>query len=325
MPGSNGRGFVKRTMAGRIVAVVLLCAPLGPALLGPVGRAAADQNGNTNSEITAAKQQISAIQSRVSAGATAIHALTVAFDQVSLQAQILSQQVAADETQIAELRQKVSTDQGALRKQAILSYTGGAVAPTGSLPAGADPSVRAEYLQVATGDMTQTVDQYRLEQAQLSVAAANLERQELASQAAEDQMSLTRANALRQAAAEQAQLTSLQVRLTSLEVQAAAQATQGLPVNNGIVAVVHSLVSGGGAGGVWLQLRECESGNNYQANTGNGFYGAYQFSESTWANLGYPGRPDQEPPGMQDEAAQKLQAQSGWGQWPACSAALGLS
>lgn len=325
MPGTDGCGFVKRTMAGRIVAVVLLCAPLGPALIGPAGHAAADQNGNTNAQITAAKQQISAIQSRVSAGAAAIHALTVAFDQVSLQAEILSQQVASDENQIADLRQKVSTDQGALRREAILSYTGGAVAPTGSLPAGADPSVRAEYLQVATGDMSQTVDQYRLEQSQLSVAAANLERQELASQEAVDQMSLSRANALRQAEAEQAQLTSLQGRLTSLEVQAASQATQGLPVNNGIVAVVHSLVSGGGAGGVWLQLRECESGNNYQANTGNGFYGAYQFSGSTWANLGYPGRPDQEPPGMQDQAAQRLQAQSGWGQWPACSAALGLN
>ncbi len=82
---------------------------------------------------------------------------------------------------------------------------------------------------------------------------------------------------------------------------------------------------GGGAGGVWLQLRECESGDDYQANTGNGYYGAYQFSQQTWTNLGYPGRPDLEPPAMQDAAAQKLQAQSGWGQWPACSAALGLS
>ncbi|HEX4865146.1 MAG TPA: hypothetical protein VFV02_13835, partial [Acidimicrobiales bacterium] len=251
VPGTDGCGFVKRTMAGRIFAVVLLCAPLGPALVGPAGHAAADQSG-TNSQISATKQQISAIRNQVSAGAANIHSLTVAFDQANLQAQILGQQVSADETQIAELRQKVSTDQDALRKEAILSYTGGAVAPTGSLPVGADPSVRAEYLQVATGDMTETVDQYRTEQSQLSVAAVNLERQELASQAAVDQMSLARANALRQAATEQAQLTSLQGRLTSLETQAA---TQGLPVNNGFVAVVHSLVSGGGAGGVWLQLR----------------------------------------------------------------------
>lgn len=75
---------------------------------------------------------------------------------------------------------------------------------------------------------------------------------------------------------------------------------------------------------VWLELRNCESGDNYQANTGNGFYGAYQFTQSTWTALGYPGRPDQAPPAMQNQAAVKLQAQSGWGQWPACSAALGL-
>ena len=41
--------------------------------------------------------------------------------------------------------------------------------------------------------------------------------------------------------------------------------------------------------------------------------------------LGYPGRPDLEPPAMQDQAAMRLQAESGWGQWPACSAALGLT
>jgi hypothetical protein len=78
-------------------------------------------------------------------------------------------------------------------------------------------------------------------------------------------------------------------------------------------------------GGVWAALRQCESGGNYQENTGNGFYGAYQFSASTWTNLGYPGRPDQAPPAMQDAAAQKLQARSGWGQWPACSRKLGLT
>lgn len=76
--------------------------------------------------------------------------------------------------------------------------------------------------------------------------------------------------------------------------------------------------------GVWLELRECESSDNYQTDTGNGFFGAYQFVQSTWTSLGYPGRPDLEPPWMQDEAAEKDQAVSGWGQWPTCSAELGL-
>ncbi|HTV11473.1 MAG TPA: transglycosylase family protein [Acidimicrobiales bacterium] len=77
-------------------------------------------------------------------------------------------------------------------------------------------------------------------------------------------------------------------------------------------------------GGVWLELRECESGDDYAEDTGNGYYGAYQFSEPTWAALGYPGRPDLEPYWLQDQAAQRLEAAGGWGQWPACSAALGL-
>ena len=82
--------------------------------------------------------------------------------------------------------------------------------------------------------------------------------------------------------------------------------------------------SGAPTGGAWLELRECESGDNYQADTGNGFYGAYQFSASTWVDLGYPGRPDEEPYWMQDQAAARLEATAGWGSWPSCSAALGL-
>jgi hypothetical protein len=75
---------------------------------------------------------------------------------------------------------------------------------------------------------------------------------------------------------------------------------------------------------VWERLRRCESGGRYNINTGNGFYGAYQFLPSTWRGLGFPGMPHQAPPSMQDEAAQKLQARSGWGQWPACTRKLGL-
>ena len=77
-------------------------------------------------------------------------------------------------------------------------------------------------------------------------------------------------------------------------------------------------------GDVWARLRQCESGGRYNINTGNGFYGAYQFLPRTWRGLGFPGLPHQAPPEMQDEAARKLQARSGWGQWPACSRRLGL-
>jgi hypothetical protein len=75
---------------------------------------------------------------------------------------------------------------------------------------------------------------------------------------------------------------------------------------------------------VWARLRHCESGGRYNINTGNGYYGAYQFLPRTWRGLGYPGMPHQAPPEVQDEAARKLQARSGWGQWPACTRKLRL-
>jgi resuscitation-promoting factor RpfA len=74
---------------------------------------------------------------------------------------------------------------------------------------------------------------------------------------------------------------------------------------------------------LWAKLRKCEAGGRYDANSGNGYYGAYQFSVGTWHKLGYSGLPHQAPPEVQDEAARKLQARSGWGQWPACSRRIG--
>jgi hypothetical protein len=74
----------------------------------------------------------------------------------------------------------------------------------------------------------------------------------------------------------------------------------------------------------FARLRQCEAGGDYAANTGNGFYGAYQFNASTWHGLGYTGLPNQASPATQDEAAQRLQAARGWQPWPSCSRHLGM-
>ncbi len=79
------------------------------------------------------------------------------------------------------------------------------------------------------------------------------------------------------------------------------------------------------AAGVWAELRQCESAGNYADNTGNGYYGAYQFSLATWRSLGLSGLPSDAPAAEQDQAAQELQAVRGWGQWPACASRLGLT
>ncbi len=86
--------------------------------------------------------------------------------------------------------------------------------------------------------------------------------------------------------------------------------------------------SGGGggtvSGDVWAQLAQCESGGNPTTNTGNGYYGLYQFSLPTWQAMGGSGLPSEASAAEQTQRAQALQARSGWGQWPACAAKLGL-
>jgi len=74
----------------------------------------------------------------------------------------------------------------------------------------------------------------------------------------------------------------------------------------------------------FARLRQCESEGNYGAATRNRYFGAYQFASRTWSSLGFAGQPHQAPPAVQDDAARRLQAKSGWGQWPGCSRKLGL-
>jgi uncharacterized protein YabE (DUF348 family) len=81
------------------------------------------------------------------------------------------------------------------------------------------------------------------------------------------------------------------------------------------------------AGGstVWDQLAQCESGGNWAANTGNGYYGGLQFTISTWQSYGGSGLPSSASRETQIAIATKIRdASGGYGAWPACSASLGL-
>lgn len=74
----------------------------------------------------------------------------------------------------------------------------------------------------------------------------------------------------------------------------------------------------------WAKIRNCESGGNYSINTGNGYYGAYQFDLGTWHSVGGSGRPDQASPATQDALALALWRSRGWSPW-ACASLVSLS
>ncbi|AXK33307.1 LysM peptidoglycan-binding domain-containing protein [Streptomyces armeniacus] len=77
----------------------------------------------------------------------------------------------------------------------------------------------------------------------------------------------------------------------------------------------------------WEKVAQCESGGNWQINTGNGYYGGLQFSQSSWAAAGgtqYAPRADQATKSQQIAVAEKLLAMQGPGAW-ACAGEGGLT
>ena len=80
-------------------------------------------------------------------------------------------------------------------------------------------------------------------------------------------------------------------------------------------------------GSVWDAIAQCEATGNWAINTGNGYYGGLQFSQSTWAAHGgtkYAPRADLATREQQIAVAEKVQASQGWGAWPGCTSKLGL-
>jgi hypothetical protein len=71
----------------------------------------------------------------------------------------------------------------------------------------------------------------------------------------------------------------------------------------------------------WSGVAKCESGGNWSINTGNGYYGGLQFSQSTWAaygGLSYAPRADLATPAEQIAVAEKVLVGQGIGAWPTC-------
>lgn len=68
----------------------------------------------------------------------------------------------------------------------------------------------------------------------------------------------------------------------------------------------------------WARLRWCESHDDYAIDTGNGYYGAYQFDLVTWRGTGGFGNPAHMSPEEQDARARLLYSWRGWAPWPIC-------
>jgi murein DD-endopeptidase MepM/ murein hydrolase activator NlpD len=105
-----------------------------------------------------------------------------------------------------------------------------------------------------------------------------------------------------------------------------------LTVTAGSAGIALPLIGAGAADAAdvatWNKVAACESTNDWNINTGNGYYGGLQFSQSTWEAYGgtaYAGRADLATKDQQIAIAEKVLKAQGPRAWPACSVRAGLT
>ena len=99
----------------------------------------------------------------------------------------------------------------------------------------------------------------------------------------------------------------------------------------GVIAVAGAITVGqaalatpsAGAEPNWDAMAQCESGGNWAANTGNGFYGGLQFTPATSAANGGAGPPSAASREEQIRVARNVLRTQGLGAWPVCGGPVG--
>ncbi|MDJ0395237.1 transglycosylase family protein [Rhodococcus sp. G-MC3] len=72
----------------------------------------------------------------------------------------------------------------------------------------------------------------------------------------------------------------------------------------------------------WDGVAQCESGGDWNINTGNGYYGGLQFTQSTWSANGGSGSPQSASKAEQVRVAENVLQTQGVGAWPVCGQQL---
>ena len=97
--------------------------------------------------------------------------------------------------------------------------------------------------------------------------------------------------------------------------------TFGLATIAGALAVAPMILGAGTANADsvnWDAVAACESGGNWAINTGNGYYGGLQFTQSTWTSNGGTGSPHNASREEQIRVAENVLQSQGIGAWPVC-------
>jgi hypothetical protein len=316
---------------------------IGIALGGAVALAPIATYGASAGSLRARAQ---AIESRLANTNEALQSNALAYLTEHAKYETARAAIASSRSRVKSIDRTVAFDRAVVRSAALTTYVeAGAVSPIGLYLDGKpdELAIGAEYARAANDNIATSISELNGEEADLSANLAVEQTQVTAAATALAETAASRTSVVEEFNSEHALLSSVNGQLAALvqeeeiaREQAAARAaaaaaaaaasspTAGPPAVVGVAPVTLSAAVPSSLAAAFAAIRRCESSDDYSLDTGNGYYGAYQFAASTWTDLGEPGLANEASPATQDAAAYKLYQSSGWGAWPVCAAAAGL-
>jgi hypothetical protein len=306
------------------------------------------------SSVTTLKAKARAIANQINADNTHLSSISSTYLSEGSLYDSTKARAAELEIKIARVKHLVIRDRKRVQRALVDAYVEGGLNSAAIFSWSNNPNTQissSTYLGVATGELAQATAQFTGDEHDLSISLSTQEHNLTIESAAFDATAAARDQVLTTVAAEQSLYSSTNHELNTLvqQEEAAAQAAQAAQAAAAARASASASASARTAAGPpsaiatvatvptgtpppttlageFAAIRNCESGGDYSLNTGNGYYGAYQFAAATWTGLGESGLPSSAPASTQDAAAFQLYQRAGdsFTAWPTCAAIIGL-
>ncbi|MGH9124029.1 MAG: C40 family peptidase [Acidimicrobiales bacterium] len=172
------------------------------------------------------KAQAAALAEQINADATQVQILDAQYDGAQYHLSQVQQQLVTAQQQLQVAQANADRSKAALAGEAVKAYMHGGVTSTPTVSAyqgGDDLAVAEGYFQLAVGNQTDALDQYRSSEAQLRQQQSSLNATEAADQTAVDQVTSRRQAVDSASAASQALLSQVTGQLAQLVAQQQAQ------------------------------------------------------------------------------------------------------
>jgi cell wall-associated NlpC family hydrolase len=264
-PGAPRRARTRSR--GRIGALLALAVTTGitSLVVVPSHLASADQ-------ISDAQAQASALTAKIAGEQQQIQSLTSQYDTASYKVTQLDAQIAASQAQLAKDQAEVNKDQSELKSHAVADYMSNGTSNQFTQMFTGDNNaagIHNEYSAIASGNVTNTVDQLHTAQTQLKAQQDALQQQQSQATSEANAASSAKNQASQLAASDSSALDGVNANIKNLvaQQQAAAAAAAAQAAQAKVVAAQQAQASaqaaaqsssnsggGGGGGGVSVNL-----------------------------------------------------------------------